>query len=476
MASKDTREFISKLEKNKDLIRIKRQVDWNLELIHVAKLTEEKGGPALLFENVKDYDIPVLTSQYGTLGRFAREFDMPPSSSLHEITTKWVDLISRQGVPPKKVGKGPVFENIIEGDNIDLLKFPVPKFYPDDGGRYICTNYCLVTKDPDTGWVNLGTYRGQLLDKNHVGLMIQPGKHGWVHMEKWAQKGKKMPVAAVFGGPPVLFTVSGTEAPFGVSEYDIAGAIAGFPIEVVISDLTDLPIPADAEIVLEGEIDPDRANWQLEGPFGEATGYYSGKPTNKPVFEVKRVLHRNSPIYLASTVGRPITDTHIMAAIGRCGRLWKELKDTGIPGIKSVAMHPASQRFFIISVKQMYPGHSKQVLSAAASTPMGSYANKLFITVDDDIEPDDWTKVLWSVIQRFDPDRSVEILKGRRGSYLDPGIEPKLKYPYALNSTLLVDGCIPYHWQEKPEVIRLDAKLVEKIQKEWKEYGLESLA
>jgi len=132
MASKGTREYISKLEQNNDIRRIKREVDWNVELIHTAKITEEKGGPALLFENVKDYDIPVLTSQYGTLASFAREFDMPCEASMHEITMRWTELIGRDSIPPKEVAKGPILENIIEGDKVDLFRFPAPKFYPND--------------------------------------------------------------------------------------------------------------------------------------------------------------------------------------------------------------------------------------------------------------------------------------------------------------------------------------------------------
>jgi len=473
MPSKDLRNYIVKMEGKKELKRIKKEVDWNLELIHVAKLNEEKGGPALLFENVKGYDIPVLTSIFGTTRRFAYEFDFPPEASMHELTMKWVELIGREKIAPKELKTGPILENIIEGDKVDLFKFPAPKFYPGDGGRYIGTAYALVTRDPETDWINLGTYRLQLLDKNHVGAQIMPGKHADLHIRSWGQKGKKMPAAAVIGGPPVLFAVGGTEAPHGVSEYDLAGAIMGSPIEVVRSNVTGLPLPANAEIILEGEIDPNPATYRIEGPFGEATGYYSGQPTPKPVLEVKRVLHRHSPIFVASTVGRPVTDTHILLAIGRCGRLWRELKDMGIPGIKGVAMHPAMMRGFVISIKQMYPGHSKQVLTAAASTPMGNYANKVFIVVDDDVSPDDWERVVWSVIHRFNPEKSVEILKGRRSTWLDPGIEPKLKYPWPITSTLLIDGCTPYHWEEKPQLIELDSELVQKIRKEWKEYGLE---
>lgn len=472
MASKDLREYIDTHEKKGDLKRITRKVDWNIELSHVAKLSEEAKGPALLFENVKDYDTPVLTGVWGTTKRWATEMGIDPKASLMQLAMKWGEILGKDPVPPKVVKDGPVMENVLEGDDVDLFKFPAPKFYPNDGGRFIGTSYALVTKDPENGWVNLGTYRLQLYDRNHTGIQINPSKHARMHLEKYAKRGEKMPAAAVIGGPPVMFTLGGGDVPAGMSEYEVGGKLLGEPMEVIESDLTRLPIPAAAEIVLEGEIDPDPASFRLEGPFGEATGYYSGLPTEKEVLHVKRVLHRNNPILQITTVGRPTTDTHMVGVISRGGAFWRQLLDTKIPGIKAFALPPEMLRGIIISMKNMYPGHSKQVLTAAASTAYGAWANKVFIVVDEDVDPEDYGRVAWAVVQRFDPQKSITILTGRRSTWLDPGVEPKKRYPFPMTSTVLIDGCTPYEWEEKPEVIELDQEMVKKIKAEWSEYGL----
>lgn len=473
MGSKDLREYIEKHEKNGDLKRIKKEVDWNLELSHVAKLSEERGGPALLFENVKGYDTPVLTGVWATTGQWATEMDMPRESSMMELTMAWGDILGKENIPPKVVKDGPVMENVVEEKDVDILKFPVPQFYPKDGGRYIGTAYALISRDPDNGWVNLGTYRLQVHDGNHTGIQMNPSKHARMHLEKYQKKGEKMPVAAVIGGPPVIFPLGGGDVPPGVSEYEVGGAVLGEAIEVIESDFTGLPIPATAEIVLEGEIDPDPSSFILEGPFGEATGYYSGLPTEKEVIHVKRVLHRNNPIFNATTVGRPTTDTHMVGVISRGGAFWRQLLDTKIPGIKAFSLPPEmGNRGLIISIEQKYPGHAKQVLTAAASTPYGAYACKVFIVVDDDVDPEDYGRVVWAVSQRFDAQRSVTILPGRRSTWLEPGIEPKKRYPFPMISTILIDGCTPYEWEDKPEVIELDREMVEKVKNQWAEYGL----
>jgi phenyl-phosphate phosphatase/carboxylase subunit beta len=473
MPSKDLREYIEKHEKRGSLKRITKEVDWNLELSHIAKLNEEAGGPALLFENVKDYNTPVLTGVWGTTDRFAYEIGREDATMM-QLAMEWGDILAQPKISPKVVKTGPVLENIIEEKDVDILKqFPVPKFYPLDGGRYIGTSYALISKDPDTGWVNLGTYRLQVHDKNHTGVQMNPSKHARMHLEKWAARGEKMPVAAVIGGPPIIFPLGGGDIPADVSEYDVGGAILGEAIEVIESDLTGLPIPATAEIVLEGFMDADPESFILEGPFGEATGYYSGLPTKKEAIHVTRILHRNNPILNATTVGRPTTDTHMVGVISRGGAFWRQLKDMKIPGIKGFSIPPEmGNRGIIISLKQSYPGHSKQVLTAAASTPYGAFACKFFCVVDDDIDPEDYGRVAWAASQRFDPQRSVDILKGRRSTWLEPGIEPKKRYPYPIISTLLIDGCTPYEWEEKPTVIRLDEETVKKVKSQWKDYGL----
>lgn len=472
MLSKDLREWLEKFESKGEVKRVTKEIDWNMELSHLAKLNEEKGGPALLFENIKDYPgARVLSSVWGTTKRFAAEMGEPEDTSMMNLSLKWGELSNKEGIPPKEVSTGPIMENIIEGDEVDILKFPVPKFYEFDGGRFIGTSYCLVTADPDTGWINCGTYRLQVLDKNHTGTQLIPGKHAQQMLKRYGDQGKRMPALAVIGGPPILFPLGGGDIPFGTSEFDRAGALLGEPLEVVKSDLTGLPIPARAEIVLEGYIDYDAATYRMEGPFGEATGYYSGQPEPKPVFEVTRIYHRNDPIFQITTVGRPTTDTHIVGTISRGGALWQQLLATKIPGIKAVHIPPEmGNRGVIISLKQMYVGHSKQVLHAAASTPYGSYANKIFLVVDDDISPDDWPRVVWAWSQRFDAVRSIEILQGRRSTWLEPGIEPKKRFPIPIISTLLIDGCIPYEWEEKPKIIELDKAIVASLEARWNEF------
>src|SRR3990172_12989335 len=190
---------------------------------------------------------------------------MPDNYRLIQLAKEWVNLTSKAKLPPVEVSDGPIFENVVEGDKVDLFPLPSPRFSPLDGGRYIGTTVSLVTQDPDTGWTNLGTYRMQLLDKNRSAIQIHHGKHGDLMLDRYRELGKPMPAAAVIGVPPVLFLLASSTAPWGASESALAGALQGAPIEVIKSALTGLWIPATAEIVLEGEINPDRSTYAEEG-------------------------------------------------------------------------------------------------------------------------------------------------------------------------------------------------------------------
>lgn len=470
----DLRDFIKLCEEHGELKRIKKEVDWNLELSHVAKINEEKNGPALLFENVKGYNTPVFTSAFTTTKRMALALGMPIDSSLCKLARGWMELTTKKLIPPKEVKGGPVMENVIEGDDVDLFKFPTPKFYPMDGGRYIGTAVALITKDPETGWVNLGTYRMQILDKNNVGVQIIKGKHADFHMNKYKELGKPMPAAAVIGGDPLNFLVGSTLVSAGTCEYDVIGSLRGEPAEVIISDLTGLPLPATAEIILEGEIDP--VERRQEGPFGEYTGYYSGKKSDewpKPFLKVKRILHRNDPILWATTVGKPITDTHMIQSLNRTATMWTDLENMRIPGIKSVYLPPESGgRFWaVVSVKQMYPGHAMHVGTAVISTTTGHYGLKGVIVVDDDIEADDWSRVLWAMSVRYDPVSRTEIIKRGRSTPLDPSLPINAR---DICSRIIIDATIPYEWERKPIEIQLDKEMADKVRSNWKEYGFDS--
>jgi 4-hydroxy-3-polyprenylbenzoate decarboxylase len=466
---KSLRDFIEVTEKEGLTKRIKAEVDWNLELSHVAKLNEEKQGPALLFENVKGYKTPVMTSVCTTTERLAVIMRMPKETSLVGLMEQWVKVGDNR-VPPVLVDKSqaPCKQNIMKGKDIDLFQFPVPKWYPRDGGRYIGTAHYIISKDPDTGWVNLGTYRSQLLDKDKIGTQFIKGKHADIMLKKYQAMKKPMPVASVIGGDPLLFILGAARVSAFVSEYDIAGAITGAPIEIVQGETVDLPIPAQAEIVIEGLVDADK--FLPEGPFGEYTGYYSGVGTDPRNFiDVTAVTFRDNPILWGTTVGRAVTDTHMTMALSYGATLWQQLGNMKIPGIKSVYCPPeGSGRFLaIISMKQMYPGHADQVLTAAISTEMGAYGLKTVIVVDEDIDAWDIPRVLYALSFRFQPNRS-QVIKRGRSTPLDPSLPISAR---DITGRLLLDATIPYDWKDKPIPITLDPEMVKQVQARWADLG-----
>jgi len=465
---KSMRDFIEQAEKEGMLQRIKAEVDWDLELSHIAKLNEEKQGPALLFENVKGYDSPVITSVCTTTERLALIMGVPRDSTLVDLMRVWVEK-HKTKIPPKWVDTGPCKENIMMGDDVDLFKFPAPKYYPLDGGRFFGTAHFVVTKDPESGWVNLGTYRLQLLDKSHLGTQFIKGKHSDIMLKKYQAMGKPMPVCVVVGCDPLLFLMGASRLSAFESEYDLAGSIRGEPIEVVKAETNDLPVPATAEIVVEGEVDADK--FMEEGPFGEYTGYYSGVGTDpRNYIDVKCVTYRNNPIFWGTTVGRAVTDTHMTMALTYGATLWQQLVAMKIPGIKAVYCPPegSGRMLAIISLKQMYPGHADQVLTAAISTEMGAYGLKTVIVVDDDIDPWDLPRVLYALSFRFQPNRS-QVIKRGRSTPLDPSLPIGQR---DITGRLLLDATIPYDWKEKPIPIELDPDIVKRVKERWSELGL----
>jgi phenylphosphate carboxylase beta subunit len=464
---KDMRDFIAQAEKEGMLQRIKAEVDWDLELSHIAKLNEEKHGPALLFEKVKGYTSPVITSVCTTTQRLALIMSAPRESTLVDLMRLWVEKNDTK-IPPKWVTTGPCKENIMKGKDVDLFTFPAPKFYPLDGGRFFGTAHFVVSKDPETGWINLGTYRAQLLDKNHLGVQFIKGKHADIMLKKYQAMKKPMPVCAIIGSDPLLFLMGAARVSAFESEYDLAGSIRGEAIEVVKAETNDLPVPASAEIVVEGEVDAEK--FMPEGPFGEYTGYYSGVGTDpRNYIEVKCVTYRNNPIFWGTTVGRAVTDTHMTMALTYGATLWQQLVAMKIPGIKAVYCPPegSGRMLAIISIKQMYPGHADQVLTAAISTEMGAYGLKTVIVVDDDIDPWDIPRVLYALAFRFQPNRS-QVVKRGRSTPLDPSLPIDQRW---ITGRLLLDATIPYDWEEKPIKIELDPDLVKKVRGRWSELG-----
>lgn len=469
----DLRSYIAALEQAGELKRIKAEVDSKFELCHISKVNEEQKGPALLYENVKGFDTPVLTSAFTTPRRLAIALEQDHDLSMSDLSKEWMKLTVQELVPPVFVDKPKVMENVLEGDDVDMDKIPSPWFYPEDGGRFFVTSGFLVTKDPDTGWVNLGTYRSQVLGKDILGTQIIKGKHADFHMKQYAERGELMPAAAVVGTDPVLFLASSTLVSAQTDEYNIAGALRQRPVEVFKSDLTGLTLPANAEFICEGFIDPNEL--MEEGPFGEYTGYYSGnkgKDFPKPVLRIKRILHRNKPVMWSTTVGKPINDIHMIQSLNRTATLWHDLETMKVPGIESVYIPPeACGRFWgVVSVRQKYPGHSNHVGNAVIASTTGHYGMKGVIVVDHDIRADDWDRIWWALATRFDPKRSAQIIDRGRSTPLDPGLPINAR---DITSRIILDACTPFEWANKPNEIFMDRQVLQKVSDRWNEYGFE---
>ncbi len=469
MPFSDLREFVSRLEQGGQLQRVTCEVDWNLELGHVAKFNEQQAGPALLFEDVKDYPGQrVLTSALTAKDRVALALDMPAQTRYLDIARTWVERITGRRVPPTIVPWGPTKECVQTGDETNLLSLAAPWFNPLDGGRYLGTACSVITRSLETGRLNLGTYRVMVIDERTAGIQLIKGKDGEIDLRGYAARHEPMPVALVIGTDPSLFLCSSTLFPMTESEYDIAGALRGEPVEVVPAETSDLLVPATAEIVVEGEIIPgDLAD---EGPFGEYTGYYSGAKTiPRECIRVKAITHRTNPILWATTVGMPVTDTHMIMGINRTASLWNDLQTMKIPGIKAVYGPPsaAGRMLAIISVKQMYHGHSTQVGLAAFASLTGNYGLKTVIVVDDDIDPENMDQVLYALAFRHQANRGTQVFERGRSTPLDPSLPTDDRY---LTSRLLLDTCIPYEWEDKPVQIQSDAATLDLVQRKWASY------
>jgi 4-hydroxy-3-polyprenylbenzoate decarboxylase len=413
-------------------------------------LGRTRPSKATIFDEIVGYKKGwrVLSNGLGSFKRIAVTLGLPIDGTPHELVKAWQERV-RKGIttiPAEVVKDGPVFENVMRGSEVDVLKFPTPKWHEFDGGRYIGTGSFDVTKDPDDGWVNLGTYRVMVQNKNTVGFYISPGKHGRQHRDKWFARGEKMPVAFVPGGDPLLFLAACTEIPFGITEYDWAGGVRGAPYRVVTGPVTGLPIPADAEIVMEGFA--SETDKMVEGPFGEWTGYYASGEREEPVMRIEAIYHRNDPIILASPPNVPPDEQSFYRAFMRSARLRGDIEAASIPGVTGVWCHEVggSRLFNAISITQKYAGHARQVGHAAATVHSGAYLGRYTIVVDDDIDVMDLEEVLWAMCTRSDPSESIDIIPRMWSGPLDPRIHPDRK---GLSSRAIIDATRPWEWRDK---------------------------
>jgi 4-hydroxy-3-polyprenylbenzoate decarboxylase len=452
MAYKDLRDWLAQVEKIKQLKKISG-AEWDLEMGAITELIYHEGQgtpPAILFDDIPGYPKGFQTLFGATCSpeRMALTMGFPSSikTGLDLVKTYRNEIKKIKPIPPRFVDDGPILENVDRGDAVDVLKFPVPKMHELDGGRYIGTACLIITRDPDEDWVNFGAYRVMVHDEKRVAFYISPGKHGNLQRQKYFERNEPCPVAVCVGQDPLLFLASGNEVAYGLSEYDFAGGFKGEPIEVVKGEYTGIPIPAHAEIVLEGEAVP--GDLQKEGPFGEWTGYYASSARPEPVIQVKNVYYRNDPILCCARPGRPPSDYSFSKCVVKSGMIWDELEKAGIPNVKGVWCHEAGggRMFNIVSIRQSYPGHARQAAMVTSQCHAGAYLGRYVIVVDEDIDPSNSFDVLWAVASRPEPAESIEIIRRCWSGPLDPRIPVGQK---GFNSRAIIDACRPYEWKDE---------------------------
>jgi UbiD family decarboxylase len=472
----DLRAWLEEIRKLGELREV-RGADWNLELGAISELNVKKDAPpALLFDEIAGYPkgFRVLTCSTSSPARLSSILRLPlqrTHKGLVEALRGKPEGWKKQAAQydPVVVSKGLVQQNVHKDSAIDVLKFPSPLWHEMDGGRYIGTGCSVVTRDLDSEWINVGTYRVQVIDRNHVALDMVPGKHGRIHYEKHKAAGKRFPVAIVCGGDPLGYLISGIEVPFGLCEWNYVGAILNDKVEVLKGEQTNLPFPAASEIVLEGFVEPN--DERTEGPFGEFHGYYPGKAGTAPVVTVERIYFRDSPILVGSPPAKPPNDYSYSKAVMRSALLADALAAAGVPDVKAVWAHEigGARMFNVVSIKQRYAGHARQAGHILSQCGVGAYLSRYSIVVDDDIDPSNLQEVMWAVATRTDPVTSIDIIQRGMGSKNDP-MFVAYKYDAPLSSKAVIDACRPWeHLAEFPAVAEASKELQEKTRAKWKD-------
>jgi UbiD family decarboxylase len=446
-------------------------VDWNLEMGGIAEIVNHarSEAPAVLFDNIPGYPTGyrVLSGATNSSKRIALAMNLPlPASPIALVRAYRDRMKTHLPIPHRVVASGPVFENVDRDDAVDLYKFPVPQVHEEDGGRYIGTSDLVILRDPDSNWINAGTYRVQVHDRNTVGIYISPGKHGRQIRDKYFERGLPCPVLISCGQDPVITLAANHDVKYGVSEFDYAGGHRGVPVDVVKSEIHGLPMPAHCEIVLEGEMLPDRKS--MEGPFGEFTGYYANPQAQQPVVRIRRVYYRSNPIITMAVPMRPPTDLSYGKCSVKSAMIWDEVEKAGLSGVTGVWCHEAGigRLFNVISIKQAYAGHAKQAAMLAANVQSGNYLGRFVVVVDDDVDCTDMFDVLWVMCTRCDPIEDIDFIRNAWSSPLDPMLGRGAK-SYS-NSRAVIDACRPFdRIRDFPQVARATPELLARVREKF---------
>lgn len=471
MAYRDLRAYLAALEEKGKLKRIKKEVDKDWEIAAVCrqlffKIPAER-RPALLFENVKGFKIPLTA---GVLGASREIYAIGlETDSVEGIHRKWVEALEKP-IPPRIVKNGPCKENILTGDKVDILKLPVPVWtVGEDPGPFFTSPY-VITKNPDTGVRNVGSYRMQVKGPNKTGFLIGKEQDAGLHLRRNDQQNRATPVAVVIGADPSIGYVSVSKIPESLDEFAVAGALRGEPVDLVPCETVPLEVPATAEIVLEGEI-PANAR-ELEGPFGEYTGYM-GPPGQQPFFNIKCMTFRSNPVYQAFISQRPPSESSCIRGIGREWPLYRHLKHTLNLPIRDVRLKEAggSGAYVVVSLKKQFEGQVRQTMYGVWSQRAGY--GKFTVVVDDDIDIRDDFAVDWALSWTVRPDKDIYIERDVQAVGLDPSQAPPSVPQHdpvrEVGSRVAIDATRKHDY---PAIALPPKEHLDRVAAQWEKYGI----
>lgn len=484
---KDLRDFISQLEQQGELKRIQTSVAPYLEMTEISDRTLRGEGPALLFENPKGSDIPVLTNLFGTTRRVAMGMGQDNIEALRDVgrllaflkepepPKGWKDLLEKAPIfkqalnlSPKVIKSPPCQEVIIEEDELDLGMLPIQTCWPEDVGPLI-TWPLVITRGPNKERQNLGIYRMQVIGKNRLIMRWLSHRGGALDFKEWqeAHPGEGFPVSVAIGADPATILGTVTPVPDTLSEYAFAGLLRGGKTEVAKSLSNELQVPASAEFVLEGTIEAD--DMAAEGPFGDHTGYYN-EVERFPVFTVRKITHRKNPIYHSTYTGRPPDEPAILGVA--LNEVFVPILQKQFPEITDFFLPPegCSYRLAVVSMKKQYPGHAKRVMMGIWSFLRQFMYTKFIVVVDDDINIRDWKDVIWAMTTRMDPARDTVLIENTPIDYLDfaspsSGLGSKI----GLDATTKIGNESSREWG-RPISMNQDTK--DRVDAIWQELGI----
>ncbi|MFK4016889.1 4-hydroxy-3-polyprenylbenzoate decarboxylase [Cobetia marina] len=487
MQYRDLRDFIAALEEKGELKRIRAEVDPYLEMTEICDRTLKAGGPALLFENVKGHSMPVLGNLFGTPRRVALGMGQESVEALREVgellaflkepepprgfRDAWDKLpIFKQvmSMGPKRVKRAPCQEVVLEGDDVDLDMIPIQHCWPGDAAPLV-TWPLVITRGPHKERQNLGIYRQQKLGKNRLIMRWLAHRGGALDFREWqkAHPGEPFPVSVALGADPATILGAVTPVPDTLSEYAFAGLLRGSRTELVKCGLSELEVPASAEIILEGYLYPD--DMAPEGPYGDHTGYYN-EVESFPVFTIERITHRRDPIYHSTYTGRPPDEPAILGLA--LNEVFVPILRKQFPEIVDFYLPPegCSYRMAVVTMKKQYPGHAKRVMMGVWSFLRQFMYTKFVIVLDDDVDARKWEDVIWAITTRMDPSRDTVLVDNTPIDYLDfasptAGLGSKM----GMDATNKWPGETDREWGEP---IVMSDEIVSRVDERWDSLGI----